>query len=41
MSHATRGPASAASGDRRQGEFAPATDTQWVRRRTTGTEVAR
>ena len=26
MSHATRGPASCASGDRRQGEFAPAAD---------------
>jgi hypothetical protein len=28
MSHATRGPASTASGDRRPGEFAPAADTQ-------------
>ena len=35
MSHATRGPASAASGDRRQGEFAPATDTQVNPPRTT------
>jgi hypothetical protein len=31
MSHATRDPASAASGDRRQGEFAPAADTRWQR----------
>jgi pyruvate/2-oxoacid:ferredoxin oxidoreductase alpha subunit len=35
MSHATRGPASAASGDRRQGEFAPAADTRVNPPRTT------
>jgi len=37
MSHATWGPASAARGDRRQGEFAPAADT---RRQWTGTKRA-
>ena len=41
MSHATRGPASVARGDRRQGEFAPGADVPGLRSGAKQEEAAR
>ena len=41
MSHATRGPASVARGDRRQGEFAPGADVSGLRLGGMNTEAPR